>query len=356
MTRPDNSARITPVILCGGAGTRLWPLSRQSRPKQMLALIGPESMLRQTASRVSDPDLYDPPLIVGATAQADALAAETTPGARLILEPAGRNTAPAIALAALNSAPETMLLVLPSDQRIADDQGFAAAVRRALPLALAGWIVTFGMKPDRPETGFGYIKRGGSLGEALFEAERFVEKPDAEAAKAYLADGGYDWNGGIFLMRADTVLNGLACHAPDVLAATRAAVAAQTIERDRISPDPAAFAAAPAVSIDYALMEKVGKVAVTPVSIGWSDVGSWAALHDIAERDAADNGSAGDVMLLDSHNCLARSDGPLVALIGVDNLVVVATGDAVLVVPKDQSQRVKEIVDRLKAEGREYLV
>jgi mannose-1-phosphate guanylyltransferase len=355
MTEADNAARITPVILCGGAGTRLWPLSRQDRPKQMLALTGAESMLRQTAGRVSDPDLYDPPLIVGAAAQADAIEAELGAGGRLILEPAARNTAPAIALAALNVPSDTILLVLPSDHAIADTEGFGVAVRRAVPLARDGWIVTFGMTPDRPETGYGYIKRGAALADGLFAAERFVEKPDATTAAAYLAEGGYDWNGGIFLMRADTAITGLARHAPDILLAARAAVAAQSDEASRIRPDPAAFAAAPAISIDYALMEKADKVAVAPVSIGWSDVGSWAALHDMGSPDSTGNDVAGDAILLDSRNCLVRSEGPLVVLIGVEDLVVVATGDAVLVVPRDQSQRVKEIVDRLKAEGRENL-
>lgn len=355
MTETDKAARITPVILCGGAGTRLWPLSRRDRPKQMLALTGAESMLRLTAQRVNDPALYDAPFIVGAAAQADAIEAELGSGGRLILEPAARNTAPAIALAALNVPPDTILLVLPSDQVIADRDGFDAAVRRALPLAQDGWIVTFGMTPDRPETGYGYIRRGAKLGDGLFAAERFVEKPDTTTAAAYLADGGYDWNGGIFLLRADTLIAGLAQHAPDILSAARAAVAGQSDGGGRISPDPAAFTATPAVSIDYALMEKAEKVAVAPVSVGWSDVGSWAALHDIAARDSAGNDVTGDAMLLDSRNCLVRSEGPLVTLIGVEDLVVVATGDTVLVVPRDQSQRVKEIVDRLKAEGRDSL-
>lgn len=344
--------RVTPVILCGGAGTRLWPLSRAARPKQMLDLTGGGTMLALTARRVGDAALYGPPLVVGAAAQADAIAAEVE-GATLILEPSARNTAPAIALAALNAAPDAVLLVLPSDHHVADPAGSDAAVRRALPLARDGWIVTFGMTPDRPETGYGYIRRGEELGEGLFAVDRFVEKPDAATAAAWLAEGGHDWNGGIFLLRADTLIEGLTAHAPDILAAARAAVAGQRVEGARISPDAAAFAAAPSISIDYALMEKAKKVAVAPVAIGWSDIGGFAALRDIMARDAAGNAIAGDVIALDTENCLIRSDGPLVAALGVRDLVVIAAGGAVLVVPREDGQRVRDIVERLKAEGRD---
>ncbi len=344
---------VTPVILCGGAGTRLWPLSRAARPKQMLDLTdGGGTMLALTTQRVADPSLYGPPLVVGAESQADVIAGEVE-GATLILEPTARNTAPAIALAALNAAPGAVLLVLPSDHHVADPAGFDAAVRRALPLARDGWIVTFGMTPDRPETGYGYIRRGERLGEGLFAVDRFVEKPDAATAAAWLAEGGHDWNGGIFLMRADTLIDGLAAHAPDILAAARAAVAGQAADGARLSPDAEAFAAAPSISIDYALMEKAARVAVAPVAIGWSDIGGFAALRDIMARDAAGNAIAGDVLAIDAENCLIRSDGPLVAAIGVRDLVVIAAGGAVLIVPREQSQRVKEIVERLKAEGRE---
>ncbi len=349
----SSDPRVTPVILCGGAGTRLWPLSRKARPKQMLDLNGGGTMLALTARRIGDAVLYGPPLVVGAAAQADAIAGEVGKGATLILEPSARNTAPAIALAALNAAPGAVLLVLPSDQHVADDAGFDAAVRRALPLAQDGWIVTFGMTPDRPETGYGYIKRGEPLGEGLFAVDRFVEKPDAATAAAWLAEGGYDWNGGIFLMRADALIAGLEAHAPDILAAARAAVTGQRAEGARISPDAAAFVGAPSISIDYALMEKAEKVAVAPVTIGWSDIGGYAALRDIMAQNEAGNALAGDTIALDSENCLIRSDGPLVAAIGVKDLVVIAAGGAVLVVPRDQSQRVKEIVERLKVEGRD---
>jgi mannose-1-phosphate guanylyltransferase/mannose-1-phosphate guanylyltransferase/mannose-6-phosphate isomerase len=344
--------RIIPVILCGGAGTRLWPLSRAARPKQMLAVGGEESLLRRTAARVADPALFAPPVAVGAAAQAEAIAGEIDNPGALILEPAPRNTAPAIALAALNAAPDAVLLVLPSDHLIADAAGFRDAVRRALPFARDGWIVTFGMAPDRPETGYGYIRRAEAIGDGVFRAARFVEKPDAATAAAYLAEGGYDWNGGIFLLRASAVIEGLAAHAPDILAAARRSAEGQAREGIRIVPEANAFGAAPARSIDHALMEKAEKVAVVPVSIGWSDIGSWDALYEALAKDAAANAIAGDAVALDASGCLIRSEGPLVAAIGVADLVIVATGDAVLVVPRGEAQRVKEIVDSLPKEGR----
>ena len=327
--------RIIPVILSGGAGTRLWPLSRAGRPKQLLDLTGGGSMLALTAARVADPALYSAPAIVAGEDQAEAVSAEL-PGARLLLEPCSRNTAPAIALAALEAAPDDLLLVLPSDHLVRDPAGFNAAVRRAAPFAREGWIVTFGMKAERPETGYGYVERGAALGEGVFAAERFVEKPDAATAAGFVAGGRHDWNGGIFLMRSGTYLDALERHAPEILACVR----------------EGRFAEAPALSIDYAVMEKAGKVAVAPVDIGWSDIGSFEALRDSAERDSDGNALAGDVLAIDVHGCLIRSDGPLVAALGVEDLVIVATEGAVLVAPRAQSQRVKEIVEALKARGR----
>lgn len=347
---------VTPVILCGGAGTRLWPLSRHARPKQMLALGGSESLLQQTAARVENGTLFAPPILVAAAAQEEAVLQELEPEGvgTLILEPCARNTAPAIALAALSVERDTLLLVLPSDHLVRDRAAFEDAVRAGVPLAAKDWLVTFGMAPDRPETGFGYIQRGAAVSARAFAVDRFVEKPDLVTAQGFLADGGFDWNGGIFLMKADRYLEALRAHAPDVLAAAEAALAGAA-GPGILRPDAAAFARAPGISVDYAVMEKDDRVAVVPADLGWSDIGSFAALQALG-GDAAANEVAGDVLAIDTSGCLLRSEGPLVVAVGVQNLVVIATRDAVLVIPKDQSQRVKEVVDRLAAEGRKDLL
>ncbi len=346
------SELVTPVILCGGAGTRLWPLSRRGRPKQMLALAGPDSLLRQTAARVGDRTLFAPPVVVAAAAQEQAVLDELGREGlgRLLLEPCPRNTAPAIALAALAAGADDLLLVLPSDHLIRDRAAFEAAVRRGVPLARQGCLVTFGMAPDRPETGYGYIKRGAALGDGAYAVERFVEKPDLASAKGFLAQGGHDWNGGIFLMRAGRYLEALRRWAPDVLAAAEGAM----VGRDQaiVRPDASAFTRSPAISIDYAVLEKDERVAVVPAELGWSDIGSFAALHELGV-DEAGNALTGDVLAIDAQGCLMRSDGPLIAAVGVQDLVIVATPDVVLVVPRAQSQRVKEMVDRLAGKGRE---
>jgi mannose-1-phosphate guanylyltransferase/mannose-1-phosphate guanylyltransferase/mannose-6-phosphate isomerase len=353
MSEGENQARVIPVILSGGAGTRLWPLSRAARPKQMLDLTGGGSMLALTAARVADPALFAAPIVVAGADQADAVAGALSGIGTLILEPAARNTAPAIALAALDSYPDDVLLVLPSDHLIADPAGFAAAVRRGLPFARDGWIVTFGMKPERAETGYGYIERAGALADGVFAAARFVEKPDAATAEAWVAGGRHDWNGGIFLMRAGTYVAALAAHAPDILQAAEAAMTQGAAVGHRIHPDAGAFAASPSLSIDYAVMEKAEKVAVVPVDVGWSDVGSWQALYEVSARDGDGNAVTGDAVAIDARGNLIRSDGPLVTAIGVEDLVIVATGDSVLVVPRDQCQRVREAVDRLKEQGKD---
>lgn len=350
----DAPARpIIPIILSGGSGTRLWPLSRGARPKQMLDLLGAGSMLGVTAGRVADEGLFAAPVLVAAMAQAEAIEAALPGIGSLILEPEAKNTAPAIALAALAAEADDLLLVLPSDHLIGDAAGFRDAVQRAAAFARDGWIVTFGMKAERGETGYGYIERGPALGDGVHQAVRFVEKPDAATAGRYAAGGRHDWNGGIFLMRAGTCLDALAEHAPKIAKAAKAAMAGATRKGRRVHPDAAAFATAPALSIDYAVMEKAEKVAVVPVSVGWSDVGSWDALYEVAARDEAGNAIAGDVLALDARNCLIRSEGPLVAAIGVEDLVVIATPDAVLIVPRAQSQRVKHAVEALKEKGRD---
>jgi mannose-1-phosphate guanylyltransferase/mannose-1-phosphate guanylyltransferase/mannose-6-phosphate isomerase len=341
--------KIIPVILSGGSGTRLWPMSTPERPKQMLPLVGPESMLAATAARVGDPAIFAPPMVVASQAHADAIEAEVPGLGTLILEPAARNTAPAIALAALAAGQDDLLLVLPSDHLIRDEAAFSAAVEAAAPAARDGWLVTFGIHVERPETGYGYILRGGEIAPGVHEVEKFVEKPDVDTARLYQADGRYDWNGGIFLLRAGTFMDALRSHAPEMASAVEAAVAGARREGRRLYPDAARFRATPSQSIDYAVMEKAARIAVVPVAMGWSDVGSWDVLWEVAEKDMAANAVGGDVIALGSSDCLIRSDGPTVAAIGVSDLIIVATRGAVLVVPRGESQRVREAVDALKA-------
>jgi mannose-1-phosphate guanylyltransferase/mannose-1-phosphate guanylyltransferase/mannose-6-phosphate isomerase len=346
MAETGSARRITPVILSGGSGTRLWPLSRPDRPKQFIALAGEESLLRQTAGRVGDPALFAPAIVVAGQDQAvlieQSLAGLAVPPALLILEPCPRNTAPAIALAALCSGEDDLLLVLPSDHVIADEAAFRAAIESALPCAAEDWLVTFGAAPERPETGYGYIRRGEPLDRGVFRADAFVEKPDRPTAEAWLAEGGYDWNAGIFLFRAAACLRALEEYAPDVLAAARGALAGQRRDGIRLHPDAAAFGSAPAQPIDVAVMERSRRVAVVPVAMGWSDVGSWDALYALGELDGRANAVSGDVVAADSRGCLIRSDGPEIVAVGVEDLIIVATADAVLVVPRGESQRVKE--------------
>lgn len=362
---------IWPVILSGGAGTRLWPLSRRHSPKQLLALCGADTMIRATAARVAVPGFH-PPLVVTGAVHADQVREQLGPAVRLILEPAARNTAPAIALAAQAVAaadPDGLVLVMPSDHVVTDPAALRAAIARAVPAAADGWLVTFGITPTRPDTGFGYIRAGEALLPGVVRAAAFVEKPPLERAQAYLADGGYCWNAGIFLFRASAMQAALAAHAPAILAAAAAAMAAATGPADAIRPVATAFAAAPAEAIDTAVFEKAARVAVCPVDPGWSDIGSWDALHDLGPADAAGNVATGPVLARDSRNCLLRAEGVTLATIGIDDLMVVATPDAVLVAARGRSQEVKAVVadlvgsplldrpvQRPRAAGTEWLV
>lgn len=345
--------QITPVILSGGAGTRLWPLSREDRPKPLLALTGDRTMLQLTALRTAGDPRFTAPIVVAGRAQADAieaqLAAVGIAPLALILEPEGRNTAPAIALAALAAPPQSPLLVMPSDHAITDLPAFHRAIDAMLPPVAEGWLATFGITPDRPETGYGYIRIGPAIAPGVHRVARFVEKPDEDAARAMLAEGGHAWNGGIFLFRADALLDALARHAPAMLAACRAAMAHGVRDGGRLLPDAAEFAACPADSIDYAVMEKADRVAVAPVAMGWSDVGSWDALHALGPHDGDGNALDGEIVALDARDCLIRSDGPTIAVIGVSDLIIVASGNNVLVMPRGRSQEVRSIVAALQA-------
>jgi len=348
--------RIVPIILSGGSGTRLWPQSRASKPKQLLSLTAERTMLQMTVLRCGDPTLFDPAIIVGNVAHAETiehqLGAEAIPYAMLILEPVARNTAPAIALAALAALDlddDAILLVMPSDHVIADPDAFLTAVRAALPTVDEGWLCTFGIQPTGPDTGYGYIRMGDGMAPGVREAEQFVEKPDLATARSYLEDGNYVWNGGIFLFRADSYLAALANNAPDIAVAARKSMDAAGKRGKRLHPEPKSFAQSPSDSIDYAVMEKSQSVAVVPVDMGWSDVGSWDALYELAEKAPDGNVHRGDVVSLDSDGCLIHTDGPAVATVGVKDLIVIATKDAVLILPRGSSQNVKKLVDELKA-------
>jgi mannose-1-phosphate guanylyltransferase/mannose-1-phosphate guanylyltransferase/mannose-6-phosphate isomerase len=350
-----SSTKIVPVILSGGSGTRLWPLSRTGRPKQLLALTHADTMLQMTARRAPGDAGFAAPIVVASAAHADIieeqLAAVGSAPSALILEPMARNTAPAIALAALVAEPDAVLLVMPSDHVITDPDAFRAAIDRALPLVADGAMATFGIEPDGPETGYGYIQAGDALSDGAHAVARFVEKPDRATAQSYLDAGNHYWNGGIFLFRADTYMAALDRHAPAMADAARQAVSGSAREGARLFPDPVAFSGSPSDSVDYAVMEKADRVVVVPVAMGWSDVGSWDALHQLAERDAAGNAHHGEIVAIDSANCLVRSEGPLVAIVGVSDLIVVATGDAILIMPRGESQEVKRAVAALQQQA-----
>ena len=350
---------IVPVILSGGSGTRLWPMSRPEKPKQLLSLTDEATMLQLTARRIAG-DRFAPPLVVANVRHADLIEAQLAElgvaAGLLILEPSARNTAPAIALAAIAAgAGDAPLLVMPSDHVIGDVDAFHAAVEAALPRVEEGWLVTFGIAADAAETGFGWIQVGEAIGEGVHRVARFVEKPPLDKAQAMLAAGDHAWNGGIFLFRADRYLAALAEFEPAMLAAAQAAMAAARRDGTRILPDADAFAAAPDQSIDYAVMEKADRVAVVPVSMAWSDLGSWDALHAISQQDDAGNAhhgtEGGEVIAIDTSGCLVRSDRARVALVGVSDLIVVASGDDILILPRGRSQEVKKLVEAMKKPG-----
>ncbi|SEA48420.1 mannose-1-phosphate guanylyltransferase/mannose-6-phosphate isomerase [Microbulbifer marinus] len=344
-----------PVILCGGTGSRLWPLSREAYPKQFLPLAGSETMLQATALRLDGLAQLQAPILVcneeHRFAAAEQLQEIGRAAQSILLEPCARNTAPAIALAALaalEGGEDPLLLVLPADHAVADVAAFRAAVTRAADLAAQGNLVTFGIVPTRAETGYGYIRRGEQLEEGSWKVAQFVEKPDAVTAESYLASGDYSWNSGMFLFRASRYIEELGHHRADILDACRNAYAGAARDLDFTRMDADAFAACADESVDYAVMENTESAAVVPMDAGWSDVGSWSALWELAERDGDDNLLHGDVLAEDSEGCLVRADNRLVGLLGVRDLVVVDTDDAVLIADKQRVQEVKKLVQRLK--------
>jgi mannose-1-phosphate guanylyltransferase len=354
--RDAGSATLVPVILSGGSGTRLWPMSRPEKPKQLLSLTAAETMLQLTARRTEALIEAGQPIVVANAAHAEMIAEQLAAiglhGATILLEPMGRNTAPAIALAALTAAdPSAALLVMPSDHVILDVAAFAQAIALALPLVRDGWLVTFGITPDRPETGYGYIKLGDELDAGAHSVTRFVEKPDLPRAEAMLVEGGYVWNAGIFLFRADTYLGVLARFQPAIVDAAREALARGRTDGTLIYPDGDSFAASPSDSIDYAVMEKAGKVACVPVSMGWSDVGSWDSLHEISDADEDGNVLRGEVLALGAARCLVHTDGPRVHMVDVEDLLVVVSGGDILILPRGKGQEVRRITDALKKKG-----
>ncbi len=350
---------LIPVLLSGGVGSRLWPVSRESYPKQFLPLAGEQSMLLQTLARVSGLDAVAEPLVVCNDDHrfmvAEQLRSQGQRASAIVLEPVGRNTAPAVAVAALQALsqdPEAVLLVLPADHVIKDVAAFQAAVAAGLPQAQAGKLVTFGIVPTAPETGYGYIRRGEALGNEVYQLAEFVEKPDAQRAQQYVDSGDYRWNSGMFLLGASAYLEELKRLQPAMYAACEKALSLSQKDLDFIRLNAETFGECPSDSIDYAVMEHTDRAVVVSLDCGWSDVGSWASLWEVAERDDQNNVLSGDVLCEDVSNSYLRSGERLLAAVGVDNLVVVETADAVLVADKDRVQDVKAIVTQLKAGGR----
>lgn len=358
----NDGTSITPVVLCGGSGTRMWPLSRGGYAKQFLSLVGDSSLLQQTVSRLAAVPSVAPPLLIANNEQrflvAEQLRSAGIGWGRIVLEPAARNTAPAVAAAALlaqQSGEQTIMLVLPSDHLVQHVDVFGKLVETGQRVAQTGKLVTFGIVPDRPHTGYGYIRRGASLDidGLAYAVDSFVEKPDSARAEQFLADGSYYWNSGMFMFRADVYLDELERHHPLMLAQVRAAVESGQLDLDFLRLDAKAFEACPSDSIDFAVMEKSDRTALVEANaLGWSDIGSWEALAEVTSSDEAGNNLIGDVFVHNTGNCYLRSEHRVVAAVGVSDLVVVETADAVLVTHKNSSQDVKKIVEQLNGASR----
>lgn len=361
-----NDSKLYPVILSGGSGSRLWPLSRAHYPKQLLPLSGANTMLQDTALRVSDATRYHAPLIIANNEHRFIVAeqlqqADVSPRA-IVLEPLGRNTAPAVTIAALmlqQDDPDAVMVLLPSDHVVGDLRGFESAVASAAAAARAGKLVTFGITPRHPETGYGYIRQGAALAalEGAFSVSGFVEKPDLPTAESYLSAGNYLWNSGMFVLSARVYLDEIGRLAPEILAQSQLALEKSFRDLDFVRLDEPSFAACPSDSIDYAVMEHTGNAAVVPADFGWNDVGAWPALWDIGEKDAEGNVSAGDSLLRDVTNSYIRGeDDRLIAAVGLEDMIVVSTDDALMIAPKNRAGEVKDLVESLKASGRSEAV
>ncbi len=352
--------KVYPVILTGGAGSRLWPVSREHYPKPLLPLFGEKSLLQETSTRLNGVATGKPLFVCNeehrflVAEQMQRVGQETE---AIILEPEGRNTAPALTVAALRLAredPESVMIVMPADHMIADKLRFAEVVKQGIELAGRGYLVTFGVVPRYPETGYGYIKRGVAIPDtAGFQVAEFIEKPDLDTAQGYLAAGDYLWNSGIFAMRADRWLEEIDRHAPEIFHACQAAAAAGKSDQDFCRLGKETFRNCPSDSIDYAVMEKAARVAVVPLDAEWSDVGAWSALWDIAEHDESGNVTRGDVLMHDVHDTLVFAENRCVAAVGIKDMIVIETTDAVLVVDRNRAQDVKQIVAQLKEGNRD---
>ncbi len=354
----DLNQKLIPVILSGGAGTRLWPLSREMYPKQLLALTSKQTMIQDTAKRLAGIAGAANPIVVCNDAHrftvAEQLRALNVQPAAILLEPAGRNTAPAVALAALKALeinPKAILVVAPADHVIRDPKGFQTAASIAAGLAEQGKLVTFGIVAHAPETGYGYIRRGEGSGPG-YPVSKFIEKPPLDVAQQFVASGDYYWNSGMFVFTAERYLAELQAFAPDILQASTAAFKAAKSDLDFVRIDPAAFAKCRSESIDYAVMEKTRDAVVVPLDVGWSDVGSWSSLFDALPADEDGNVLQGDVLVHDTHDCYVHSTSRMVTAVGMEDHIIVETKDAILVAPKDRVQDVKELVALMKKSGR----
>ncbi len=350
--------RIIPVIMSGGAGSRLWPASRRAMPKQLLPLVSEQTMVQETAARFSG-DMFHAPVFICNAAHAAPIRAQMQeadlPVGAIIVEPMGRNTAPCAVVAALHAQirdPEALILLAPADHHVTKPEAFRRAIAAAMPTAQSGHLVTFGITPHAPETGYGYIQRGEQIGPGSFEVTAFKEKPDMQTAQSYLDTGDYLWNAGIFLFSPEVLLEEMTRFHPEITAQASLAYEKATFKSGQIDLEDEAFAACPPESIDYAVMEPTDKAAVVPAQMGWNDIGSFASLHALKKGE---NGNAvtGDVVITDTQNCLIETDGPLVAAVGLEGLAVIVKDNMVLVTRLDQAQDVKTIVEQLKESGRE---